>query len=223
MSKSFLRLFSFLMLIIFCASCTTVKKRETGFLSNYDNFVEHPKYSSMLIDGQSLWKIKYYDSILIDPIVFNLDEKSKGAKENEHVLTELSQYFEDEIKKALSDKYAIVDFPSKNTMRLKIAVTDIAKNIPLLNIHWITKVSSAGTGGAAIEVEFVDSLDGQRLTAFVDARKGTFLPHEDGLSTLGYTKGIAKQYFKGFSRWGYTKDAFLQWARIIRERLDELD
>ena len=47
----------------------------------------------------------------------------------------------------------------------------------MLNIHWATKVTKAGIGGASIEAEFIDSVSQERIAALVDNRQGRGLQH----------------------------------------------
>jgi len=88
---------------------------------------------------------------------------------------------------------------------LRTAVTDILPNKVYLNLHWSTTLIGGGIGGASLEAELVDSLNGERMLAFVDARKGR---------KLNYTKGLTK--------WGHTKEVLGMWADHIVKNLDDL-
>ena len=63
--------------------------------------------------------------------------------------------------------------------------------------------SSVGT--ATMEAELVDSVTGERMLAFIDARKG---------KKLNYTKGLTK--------WGHTKEVLGMWADLMVQNLDQL-
>ena len=56
-----------------------------------------------------------------------------------------------------------------------------------------------------MEAEMVDSITGERMMSFVDARKG---------KRLNYTKGLTK--------WGHTKEVLGIWANIIVENLGNM-
>ena len=90
-------------------------------------------------------------------------------------------------------------------MLFRTAITDILPNKVYLNLHWSTTLIGGGIGGASLEAELVDSLTGERMLAFVDARKG---------KKLNYTKGLTK--------WGHTKEVLGMWAKHMVKNLDEL-
>ena len=55
------------------------------------------------------------------------------------------------------------------------------------------------------ETEFIDSVTQERILAILDDRQG---------------RNLAAH--KGITKWGYTKDAFLQWSKIFKKRISDL-
>jgi hypothetical protein len=76
-------------------------------------------------------------------------------------------------------------------------------------------------GHTTIEVEFLDASTNEQVAAYVeryypkkydvDFKKGPV-----GVVTHGFG-----QYFKAYTTWSYTKDAFDYWAHKLRQKLDE--
>jgi hypothetical protein len=89
-------------------------------------------------------------------------------------------------------------------LRVRCAITDVIPVRPALNA--ITSVAgfvAVDVGGASIEVEFLDSMNGERLAAGVDQKLG---------SAFG---GPAS-----FVRLGQARAAFDDWARDLRAALE---
>jgi len=85
-----------------------------------------------------------------------------------------------------------------------VAITDLEKtNVVLAAVPQARMLTGAGVGGAAMEAEIVDSMTGKQIAAVVETKAGSRVP------------------FTGLSDWGGAKSAMDEWAKRLRERLDE--
>jgi hypothetical protein len=71
-------------------------------------------------------------------------------------------------------------------------------------------------GEATIELEALDSESNTRVAAYIETRIDKKYNWVEGVET-----GV-KDYIKAYSTWDYTKQAFDNWAQLIRTRLDEV-
>jgi hypothetical protein len=196
---------AFLFVFTGCAT-KQVKLTETGFLSSYSDLEENEDFQGMYIYKNPGVNIaQKYSAILISPVQFKLDPAVKENSIEEEDREKLAQYYHERLEENLEKNYTVTDAPGNDVLLLRTAVTGVLPNKVYLNLHWSTTLIGAGIGGASLEAELVDSLTGERMLSFVDARKGR---------KLNYTKGLTK--------WGHTKEVLGIWADMIVENLDGL-
>jgi len=204
-----------------------------GFLSDYTNIPATPsedgsyKYHDTSVDGAR------YKKLLVDRIKiwFKDDAEYKGIDPDE--LKMLTDYLYQAIEKAMGDDYPMVKEAGPDVLRLRIAVTDIEPNMVAASVTtlvvpflWVGDAGSgvakgeAGstvfTGEASIEIEALDSVSSDQVAAYIQTQVG---------KKYNWTQGIASgvsSYVKSYSKWNYTKDAMDHWAKMIRERLDQM-
>jgi Protein of unknown function (DUF3313) len=205
-------IFCLLMALLFVSGCATTHLTESGFFNNYSEFEPKEDAPGILLhfpEGRekAYEKAKTYEGFIVDPIAVNITpERYEELGIDPEKIGEITEYFHAEITKGLQEEdYYIVSLPAKGVMRIRAALTDIVPSKPYLNLHWATKLSKAGTGGASVEAEFIDSLTEERIVAVIYARQG---------------RGL--MYFEGLNKWGYTKDSLQKWALMLRRRLTEL-
>jgi len=202
-----LRLFLVNIIILFmvtgCAA-RQVRLTETGFLSDYSGLKEDEDSGGMQIYRNPDANVgSRYSKILIAPLQFKLDSAATARKIKDKDWKELSDYFYGQLKEALEGNYQIVDSPGQDVLIFRSAVTNIVPNIGILNINMISLFSGTGLGGASLEAELVGSIDGERVMAFTDARKG-------------------RKFKTGFETWGHAEEALGFWAGVIAENLNRL-
>lgn len=195
----------FLFVVTGCAT-KQIKLTETGFLSSY---------SDMEADADSLGMFVYknpavdltgrYSKILIAPVQFELDPSVKDNAIKDEDREKLAEYFYGQLEENLAKNHTIADAPGNDVLLLRTAITGVVPNKVYLNLHWSTTLMGAGVGGASLEAELVDSVTGERMVSFVDARRG---------KRLNYTKGLTK--------WGHTKEVLGIWARTMAAHLDKI-
>jgi hypothetical protein len=215
-------LFIFLaMLCVACASTHQVRSVETsGFLSDYSQLKEGTDEQALMVYIDSDVNFDTYDKIIIDPVRLVVSEDSDMAKISEEDRQAIANYFNAALNEQLSKKHTIVTEPGPQTLKLRLALTDMAGSSVVLDtigsilpigiaVNMIAKVATGNNvsvGSATAEMELLDSSTGKRLAAAVDGRGGT-----------KYTGKFDK-----FGEWNDTKDACDYWAQRIETRLEEL-
>lgn len=194
----------FMLLAILLAGCSASQRSNSGFLGDYSQLKPSP-----LVDGATAYRnpsfdLAKYDKFVIDPIGVHFAPDATGAAVDPKVLHDMTQYFREKLVENLSKNYKVVNQAGPGTMRLRIAVTDLQKANPLMNVHPATKLSGVGLGAASVEAEGIDTATGKRLFAFVHTRSG------DRLSVV-----------EGLQEWGHAKQAMDFWAQKLVERVDE--
>ena len=211
-SKLLLINVAFIFALTGCAA-KEVKLTETGFLSSYSDLEPDMDSQGMYVYKNPNVNIaERYSQILIAPVQFKLDSAVKADTISDEDRNKLADHFYQELKAGLEKKHTITDSPGEDVLLLRAAVTDILPNTVWLNIHWSTTLIGGGIGGASLEAELVDSITGERMMSFVDARKGKNITQK--LTVPNYAKGLTK--------WGHTKGVLKVWAEIIVENLDQL-
>jgi len=195
--------------VVFSLTGCTIKKMEfteSGFLSGYSGLAEDEELKGMHVYKNPDVNIAgQYSKILIAPVEFKLDPTVKEHDMDYEDKMKLSDYFHEKLYDGLINNYEIAYEPGSGVLLFRTAITDILPNKVYLNLHWSTTLVGGGIGGASLEAELVDSLTGERMLAFVDARKG---------KKLNYTKGLTK--------WGHTQEVLGMWADLMVQNLDQL-
>ncbi len=138
---------------------------QTGFLSTYDNL--RAESDSRLVYGST--DLADYTSFIIDPIEMRVPLSKLSAADQ----AEAARYFRASTAETIrSQGFTVTDTPGLRTARVQIAMTDIAKSTWWRKIHPVWRSLGAGTGGAAMEAEIVDSVSGRQLAAVVQSVSG---------------------------------------------------
>ncbi len=198
---------SLLTLVLLTAGCSSSKINvtRTGFLNNYSNLEENEKLKGLYDYSNDYVDMDQYSKLLIAPVQLFLDEDAENKSINAEEATQLADYFYDQLAEELGGRYEIVEDPAEDVMLIRTAITGVKPNKIYLNLHWSTTLLGAGIGGASLEAELVDSLNGEQIVALIDARKGK-----------------SYKYHKGLTKWGHTKSVLDLWARMLVESLDKL-
>ncbi len=184
--------------LVGCATRTPAAK--TGFLKDYSKLEPHPD-----IDGRHRYinpniNAGEYSKFIVDPVVLSLSEKGKGRGIDQKDLNEQVTFFHQKIVEELEKDYQVVSSPGKGVVRVRVAITDVEKTNPLLNIHPGTKLTGAGLGGAGMEMELVDSVTGQTIGAAIDNQKGSRLSLVAGVKWFGHAQAVMENWAKDLKK-----------------------
>lgn len=209
--KIFKKWFSIVILAISAAMMISCADREgvtkTGFLKDYSQLKpdQEDKNTIYYVREHVDWSV--YTKIILDPIKIQLDRNKIATNEiTAEDIQYLRNYLTTEIKKRLTGGYPLVKRPGSDVLRLRIAITDLASSDALLNLTTgLLVLAPVDMGGAAMEVEVLDSLQQSRLAAVATRKTG---------SPFNLTEG--------YTKWSHAKSAFEMWAVEIRKALDEV-
>ena len=190
------------------AGCNSPTARKTGFLSDYSRLRPASGGNNTYLNKQALGR---YSSFIIDPVQTHLHSnstakqlKQKGELSRQN-LRDLQNYMHHAAVEAVeSAGYKIAYHRDPSVARIKIAITDIYKTNHVVSALPTARLATAaGSGGAAMEAEIVDSMTGEQLAAVVQAQSGSRIP------------------LTGMSDWGGAEHAMEQWAKRLTRRLQE--
>jgi hypothetical protein len=176
------------------------KAQTTGFLSNYKN-LEAISDNTLRYIGPNVGQ---YSKFILDPITVKCyDEKTANKVKPEDVKHLEEFLYTQIIKDKPADRYEIVSTPGPGVARMRIAVTNLEKSSPALNILPWTKLTGVGLGQASVEMEAVDSQTGEQLAAAIVSDTGS------------------RFSLSGLSKWGDVEAVMKDWAKRIWKRVDE--
>ncbi|MDD2658882.1 MAG: DUF3313 domain-containing protein [Methylococcales bacterium] len=154
-----------------------------------------------------------YNKILIDPVTYWGGDSTKLSASDQQMLV---NYFSQQLKEKLGEKFQIVNQPGPGVMKLDVALTDAEAATPVLrsvsmivpqahmlsNLKYLATGSMPFVGAAQAEAKITDSVTGQVLAMAVDKRIG------GGSFTTGF------QW-----QWGDAENAVNHWAELTADRL----
>ncbi len=158
----------------------------TGFLKDYSMLSKDPdnKISMKYLSPGVEWG--KYSKIQLDRVVVFIKKDSEYEGVEPDDLKKLTDHFHQAIFAALGDRFTFVTDAGPDTLRMRIAITDVVPSKPTANtlssvipVGLAASVVTRGATGtglavgqASVEMEIVDSVGGERLAAAIDHRAG---------------------------------------------------
>ena len=178
---------------VLISGCATPAAK-TGFLKDYSKLEPDPD-----IDGRHRYinpnmNAGEYSKFIVDPVVLSLSETGKERDIDQEDLNEQVTFFHKTIVEELEKDYRVVSSPGKGVARVRVAITDVEKTNPLLNIHPGTKLTGAGLGGAGMEAELVDSVTSQTIAAAIDNQEGSRMSLLAGVQWFGHAQAVMENW-----------------------------
>lgn len=190
--------------LVLAGCVTTGSPPPAGFLGSYEELRPDPNDESLLWWESEGFDWSRYRGVILEPVAVRYHAHAAGTEIRPEDLEKLTESFREAVVAELGDDYAVTDDPAADVLRVRCAITDVIPVRPALNaLSGFVAVAAVDVGGAAIEVEFLDSVTGQRLAAGVDQKLGKRV---DGMASL--------------MRLGQAREAFRDWARELRVALD---
>ena len=211
-----------LIAVMLCACSTTYEARKvqpSGFLGDYSGLKKVSNDNPALLYVNTEAISGQYSRIMIDPIQMYGPTNGALAKLAKEDQQRLVNYLDASLRVYLSSNYTLVSQPGPHVMRLRMAITEAkGANVPLdivssvvpigLAISFLKEMATGAhtaVGKAGLECEALDSVTGQRVFAFVDARVG---------------RKVTGRFDK-LKKWHTVQDAFDFWAMQISDRLQK--
>ena len=214
----------------FNVSVSEAKELKTsGFLEDYSGFTESEETKGLHVKRNPDRSVGEYSQFMIDPITVyfaprkglsKINPKRMGI--NPKRLAELTTFFEEEIARALNENYTVVDEPGEGVLRLRIAVTDIKANMPILNIHMYSSTTGIGLGSASMEGEAIDSVTGEEILAVIDFRKGKVMPKLKDEEVDDIAKEAMDNKLDSLLKYETIRQIMTNWAENFAAKVDEL-
>lgn len=175
----------------------------TDYVGRDIQLAPDPKDASLFWWEKPGFNWHQYSKLMLDPVSIQFDNKKGEQQFDPEALAALGRAFTASVVEKLTPEYPTVNTPGNDVLRIRAAITDIDPSNPAINFATTVAVFvPLDMGGAAIAVEFFDSITGERLAAMVDRKTGTPL-----------------QLIGGFSRFGHARAAFDQWAEALKSAL----
>jgi hypothetical protein len=189
--------------LLACASSGKVDLEGSGFLDDYTGFEHDPEVPDAWVWRARSTPLAGYDRLILDDVEFVYADRATRELNDEEE-AEASRRIREIFRAAVEDAYSVVEAPGLGVVRVRMGVTsvvpvDLGKNPDAR----VADLVDGAVGGAAIEAELLDSVDGARLVAFIDR-------HEGGREMTAAS----------LTRWGDAKEAFEYWAGLLRKALD---
>lgn len=180
-----------------CGCASKPKLTHTGFLSDYSR-LEPVSDSRMRYQSQ---RIAGFNDFVVDPIRVTVPADKLSESDRD----EVRSYFRDKVIESLRQAgHRVVSTPGPGVARIRIALTDVAASTWWQKVHPVSRAVGAGTGGAAMEAEIIDSQTKEQLGAVVQA-------------------GTGNQFdMTAFSTVADVKSAIDGWVQHFSDRLKEL-
>jgi hypothetical protein len=175
------------------------KAQETGFLSTYKN-LEPVSDNLMRYIGPD---VSEYSKFILDPIEVKCYNEQNCEKITSENVAHLKEYLYSQIVDTKPPQYELVSRPGPGVARIRIAVTNLQKSTPALNVLPWTKLAGVGLGQASAEVELVDSETGKQLAAAIISDTGS------------------RFSLSGLSQWGDVEAVMKSWAQKFWTRVNE--
>jgi len=184
-----------------CAAGGMKDVEDPGFLVDYSELTPGGEGRATLLYIKKGADFKKYNAIMFDRISIWLSPEAENRDIDPAVFKEMSDYFQKALVNAVKGDYAIVDQPGQTVLRVRAAITDVKPSSPTTDTPAAIG-DTLDTGEAAAEMEFLDSMNSDRLVAAVDRRQ------VDRSDSHG--------------EWEETKAVFDYWAERFRKALDGL-
>jgi len=196
-------------LLFGCSNRLQVPDSKSGFLSDYHLFKPNPRMDNSWVRVKrnvTLETLQNYKSIAIAPIELWLDPNKPTHIKDKNKQKALNAYFEQLIKEKIGNKYQIVPTGTKDSLLIRLALTNLNEKTPefeVLDILPFRIVLNAGEGAyrlatdqkavigeAGLEAEFVDTNTGEGLVAIIMNSKSDEMNVNDQASNIDSIKAV---------------------------------
>jgi len=207
--KKFIVLLATFALLVGCSNRLQVPESKSGFLKDYHLFKPNPRMDNSWVRSKgnvNLKTLQNYKKIAIAPIELWLESNMPTHIKDKNKQKSLNAYFEQLIKAKISDVYQIVSPGTKDSLLIRLALTNLEENSPefeVLDLLPFRIVMNAGEGAyrlatdqkavigkAGLEAEFVDTNSDEGLIAIIINSKSDEMNVDDNPNNIDSIKAI---------------------------------
>lgn len=133
----------------------------SGYLGDYSRLVTSPRHPGTLYEQSA--RLSGYGSFIVEPFTFLPERTVRGERISDGDASELARALRDETVAALSLLHPVVEKPGPGVATIRAAITALAGS------RVDPSSGQVQIGGAAVEIEIVDSLTRERLAAAIES------------------------------------------------------
>jgi hypothetical protein len=210
-----------MIVIVGCATTDSTKMStapasQTGFLKGYyENLEPGPEGGAKMRWLKPEVNFSNYSRVMLDSVVFFLDDASEYNGIDPHQMAELAEGFNRQMVDTLKGSYPIVSEPGLDVIRIRFAITDLQQSNPALS--GITSVIPVGLAVSIVKKGATDAWAGSGATSAemmaLDSLSNDGIAVAQDDQTAGFTER--------FSKWGSAEEAFKFWAERVKLFLDQ--
>lgn len=210
-----------MIVIVGCATTDSTKMStapasQTGFLKGYyENLEPGPEGGAKMRWLKPEVNFSNYSRVMVDSVVFFLDDASEYNGIDPHQMAELAEGFNKQLVDTLKGSYPIVSEPGLDVIRIRFAITDLQQSNPALS--GVTSVIPVGLAVSIVKKGATDAWAGSGATSAemmaLDSLSNDVIAVAQDDQTAGFTER--------FSKWGSAEEAFKYWAERVKHFLDQ--
>jgi len=177
--------------VLLFSGCKATMPQETGFLSDYSRLKVRDNATMVYLNNQELGQ---YSKFIVEPVRTVFYKDGQERKVDMAKVRSLEKTLHDEIVTQLKDNgYQVTSEAGPGVAKIRLALTNIEKGTPALNVLPQTILVGAGLGGASVEGEILDSDTGEQMAAIIASQIGKRFTMA-GLSTYGDAQAVMKNW-----------------------------
>lgn len=184
--KKHLCLMISILILTSCANRLQIPDYKSGFLKDYHLFRPNPNNENSWVRtkrGFTLEELSKYKKIALSPIELWLDPDKPIQIKDKSKQKRLTTYFEEQIQSKFNNRIEIVPVGTKDSLLVRIAITNLEENTPELEVldilpfrivmnasesaYRLAAKKKSIIGTASIEAEFVDTNSSKGLAAVI--------------------------------------------------------
>ncbi len=179
---------------------------ESGFIGDLSGLQPQPSHVLRHLYVKPGVDLARYDSVIVDPVSTVTVPRASIARVRDADLADICQEFTDQITHRIGETRKVATAAGPSTLSIHVVLTDLIPNradFAFKDVSGFDK--SFGVGAAAVQVEFRDSVTGELLVAFVDAKHGETFPYNMNKHTI----------------WGDVDEIVMRWSSTIAKELTQ--
>jgi len=173
--------------------CGAPSAKQSGFLEDYSR-LNRPEDGGPASFTDSSADLGAFDRVLVEPIQIIFTDDAQAQRADAAEVRALADEFRAELERLLGGERQLVESRAPGVLVVRGALTDARRTTAILNVHPATKLSGAGLGWAAAEIEAIDGGTGRRVYAYMDRREGNRLRIAEGLAEWGHAREVLKEF-----------------------------